>query len=110
MLLQLNWTLIRIRLEAPVNREPHIDRNALNANIQRTVDQVALRKVRKLADELEAEQVAKRRFGNRALIVVAVVATILAAWFVADLIASDRKFERGQAIQMPEKVVVPKKE
>ena len=93
-----------------MNREPHIDRNALDANIQRTVDQVALRKVRKLADELEAEQTARHRFGNRAIIVVAVVATVLAVWFVSGLIASDRKFERGQAIQMPDKVVVPKKE
>jgi len=93
-----------------VNPEPHIDRNALNANIQRTVDQVALRKVRKLADELEAEQTARHRFGNRALIIVALVATVLAVWFVSDLIASDRKFERGQVIQMPDKVVVPKKE
>ena len=93
-----------------MNREPHIDRNALNANIQRTVDQVALRKVRKLADELEAEQTARHRFGNRALIIVALVATVLAVWFVSDLIASDRKFERGQVIQMPDKVVVPKKE
>ena len=93
-----------------MNREPHIDRNALNANIQRTVDQVALRKVRKLADELEAAQAARHRFGNRAIIVVAVAATVLAVWFLSDLIASDRKFERGHAIQMPDKVVVPKKD
>jgi hypothetical protein len=97
-------------LEAPVNREPHIDRNALNANIQRTVDQVALRKVRRLADELETEQAAKQRFGNRAMIVVLVVVALLAVWFVSGLIASDRKFERGQVIPMPDKVVVPKKE
>ena len=93
-----------------MNREPHIDRNALNANIQRTVDQVALRKVRRLADELEAEQAAKQRFGNRAMIVGLAVVALLAVWFVSDLIASDRKFERGQAIPMPDKVVVPKKE
>jgi hypothetical protein len=102
--------LTRIRLEAPMNREPHIDRNALNANIQRTVDQFALRKVRRLADDLDAEQAAKQRFGNRAMIIVAVVATVLAVWFVSDLIASDRKFGRGQPIPMPDKVVVPKKE
>jgi cation transport ATPase len=102
--------LIQIRLEAPVNREPHIDRNALDANIQRTVDQVALRKVRRLADDLEAEQAAKQRFGNRAMIVVLAVVALLAVWFVSGLIASDRKFERGQAIPMPDKVVVPKKE
>ena len=93
-----------------MNREPHIDRNALNANIQRTVDQVALRKVRRLADDLEAEQAAKQRFGNRAMIAVLAVVVLLAVWFVSDLIASDRKFERGQAIPMPEKVVVPKKD
>ena len=93
-----------------MNREPHIDRNALNANIQRTVDQVALRKVRRLADDLEAEQAAKQRFGNRVMIVVLVAVALLTVWFVSDLIASDRKFERGQAIPMPDKVVVPKKE
>ena len=93
-----------------MNAEPHIDRNALNQNIQRTVDQVALRKVRRLADELEAEQAAKLRFGNRAMIVVLAVVALLAVWFVYGLIASDRKFERGQAIQMPDKVVVPKKD
>ena len=37
-----------------MNDEPHLDRNALNENIQRTVDRTALRKVRKLADELQA--------------------------------------------------------
>ena len=93
-----------------MNREPHIDPNALNANIQRTVDQVALRKVRRLADDLEAEQAAKQRFGNRVMIVVLVAVALLTVWFVSDLIASDRKFERGQAIPMPDKVVVPKKE
>lgn len=93
-----------------MNREPHIDRNALNANIQRTVDQVALRKVRRLADDLEAEQAAKQRFGNRVMIVVLAAVALLTVWFVSDLIASDRKFERGQAIPMPDKVVVPKKE
>ena len=93
-----------------MNREPHIDRNALDANIQRTVDQVALRKVRRLADDLEAEQAAKQRFGNRVMIVVLAAVALLTVWFVSDLIASDRKFERGQAIPMPDKVVVPKKE
>jgi len=44
------------------------------------------------------------------MIVVLAAVALLAVWFVSDLIASDRKFERGQAIPMPDKIVVPKKE
>ena len=93
-----------------MNDEPHLDRNALNENIQRTVDRTALRKVRKLADELQAEDAARQRAGKRALIITGVVVTGLAAWLVAGLIASDSKFERGQTVAVPDKVVMPNKD
>ena len=92
-----------------MNTEPNGDANAIADNIERTVRSAALRKVRKLADQLEADEAAKRRLEKRALIITVVVATVLTVWFVSGLIASDDKFERGKTIQMPDKVIVPPK-
>ncbi len=86
------------------------DKDAMAENIQRTVDRTALRKVKNLVGELEAEEAAKRRLEKRAMIIAFVITGVLAVWGVLGLIASDKKFERGQPIQMPEKIVVPKKD
>jgi hypothetical protein len=93
-----------------MNTEPQVDQDAIADNVQRTVERTALRNVRKLADELEAEQAAKRKLERRALIIVAVVGTVFAVWFTLGLIASDEKFDRGRTIQVPDKIVVPKKD
>ena len=92
-----------------MNTESGIDKEAINENIRQTVERVALRNVRKLADELEAEQVAKRRLEKRALIIAFIVGTVFAVGLVVFLIGSDEKFERGRTIQLPAKVVVPQK-
>ncbi len=86
------------------------DKSAIADNIQRTVERTALRKVRNLVDELDAEETAKSRLGKRALMIAVVVGTLAMAWLVSGLIASDGKYERGQPVQLPDKVVVPKKE
>ena len=93
-----------------MNTEPHIDQNAIADNIQRTVQRTALRKVRKLADELNVEEATKSRLEKRALIIAVVAGTVVTIWLVSSLIASDEKFERGQSIQLPAKIAVPKKD
>ena len=93
-----------------MNTEPHIDQNAIADNIQRTMQRTALRKVRKLTDELNAEEAAKSRLEKRALIIAVVAGTVVTMWLVSSLIASDEKFERGQSIQLPAKIAVPKKD
>ena len=90
--------------------ESGMDQSVLDDNIRRTVERAALRNVRKLADELETEQLAKRRLEKRALIIAAVIGAVSAVWLVLALIASDEKFDRGQKIQLPDKVVMPKKD
>ena len=89
--------------------ESGLDKNAIADNIERTVQRTALRKVRTLADELNAEEAAKKRLETRALIIAAIVCSVIMVWFVTGLIASDEKFERGQSVQLPDKVVVPGK-
>ena len=44
------------------------------------------------------------------MIIVTVVGTVFAVWFVLGLIESDKKYDRDQKIQLPDKVVVPKKD
>ncbi|MCE9641792.1 MAG: hypothetical protein K8S22_16870, partial [Betaproteobacteria bacterium] len=66
--------------------------------------------VRNLVDDLEAEETANSRLGKRAMIIAFVVVSAFTAWLVLGLIASDEKFERGIPVQMPDKVVVPKKD
>ena len=90
--------------------ETDMDKNAIADNIQRTVERTALRNLRKLAETLNEEQIAQRRLERRALIIACVVGTVLAVWFVLGLIASDKKFERERTIQLPEKIVLPKKD
>ena len=89
--------------------ESGMDKNALADNVQRTVERTALHKVRKLVDNLETEEVDKHRLEKRALIIAVVVVTVCAVWFVLGTIANDQKYERGQQIQLPDKVVVPQK-
>ena len=86
------------------------DNRAIADNIRRTVERTALRKVRKLVDALEDEETSRRRLEKRALVVAAVSVAAIAGWFVYGLVASDQKYERGQSVQVPDKVAVPKKD
>lgn len=87
-----------------------LGKDATAENIRHTKERTALLNVRNLVDNLEAEETAKSRLGKRALIIAFVIVSALAAWLVLGLIASDEKYERGRAIEMPEKIVVPKKD
>jgi hypothetical protein len=93
-----------------MDAETDTHKNEIADNVKRTVERVALRKARKLVDNLEAEETAKYRLEKRALIIAVVVGTVAVVWFVSSLIASDEKYERGQALQLPDKVVVPRKD
>lgn len=93
-----------------MSAEPTTERTPLADNIERTVERTALRKVRKLVDVLEAEEAAKRRLEKRAMWIAGAIGGVAIVWLVWSLIASDQKFERGQTIQLPAKVVVPAKE
>lgn len=93
-----------------MNPGTDVDKGAIADNIQRTVERTALRKVKNLVDDLEAEEAAKSRLGKHALIIAFVIVSAFTAWLVLGLIASDEKFERGKPVQMPDKVTVPKKD
>jgi hypothetical protein len=54
-------------MEAPAAPE---DRHALNRNIERTVDKTALRKVRQLVDNFDADERARGRHQSRIAIVI----------------------------------------
>lgn len=93
-----------------MNSELDVDKNAIAENVQHTVERTALRKVRKLVDKIEEEQAVEQRLGNRAMIVFAVIIVLFLAWLIANAINDDRKLNRDQKFQMPEKVAVPKKD
>ena len=93
-----------------MSAEPDVDKNAITENVQRTVERAALRKVRKLVDKIEEEQAVEQRLGNRAMIVFAVIGILFLAWLIANAINDDRQLNRDQKFQLPEKVVIPKKD
>lgn len=67
--------------EAPEN----IDRAAIEAHAQRTVEQTALRKVRKALDGIRDAESAGRQALHKVLIVCALLA-LIAAWFFLELV------------------------
>lgn len=88
--------------------DPEADRAALADNVQRTVERTALRKVRKLVDELEDEQAGDDHRGRYALIALVAVIALLLLWLVSGAIDSDKKFNRGEKIDIPDKATLPK--
>lgn len=77
-----------------------IDRAAIEDHAQRTVEQTALRKVRKALDKIEEGEAARRRTLNYALIVCALLA-VLGAWFFWGLIFSGRDLPKTPAMKIP---------
>lgn len=61
---------------------------AIAENVQRTVEQAAIRKVRKLADQLQNEQSEKDRLERQALIVAAVIGLAVLVWVALSLFGS----------------------
>ncbi|MDK9702843.1 MAG: hypothetical protein OEL20_06850 [Sulfuritalea sp.] len=61
---------------------------AIAENVQHTVEQVALRKVRKLSEQLEKEQADKDRLERRVLIFAAIIGLVFVAWVALVLFGS----------------------
>jgi hypothetical protein len=79
---------------------PDIDRAAIEEHAQRTVEQAALRKVRKSLDKIEEMQVAERRTLRRVLIVCGIVA-LLGAWLLWETVFSGRDFAKTPRFEVP---------
>lgn len=77
-----------------------IDHAAIEEHAQRTVEQTALRKVRKTLDEIEQAQTAERRILRKILAVCALLA-LLGAWLSWELVFSDRGMPKQQTMEIP---------
>lgn len=85
------------------------DRQAIDDNIRLTVDRTALRKVRKLVDEVHLEESARRRLERRALTAAVIVGALTTTCCVYAVLKSDDRFDFGQSVQVPARVAVPQK-
>lgn len=77
-----------------------IDRAAIEANAQRTVEQTALRKVRKALDQIEEAEAARRRMLRLVLIAGALLA-LLGAWLFWWLLFSGRDVPKAAPMAVP---------
>jgi len=77
-----------------------IERAAIEEHAQRTVEQTALRKVRKTIDKIEKAEAERRRMLRYALIACAILA-VLGAWFFWGLIVSGVDLPKGPAMKVP---------
>ncbi len=77
-----------------------IDRAAIEEHAQRTVEQAALRKVRKTLDEIEQAEIAERRRLRYVLIVCTLLA-VLGAWFFWRLIFGASDLPKQPPMKVP---------
>ncbi len=77
-----------------------IDQAAIQEHARRTVEQTALRKVRKTLDEIEQTQTVERR-ALRKIVIVCVILALLGAWFYWGLIFGDRGMPKQTPLQVP---------
>lgn len=77
-----------------------IERAAIEEHAQRTVEQTALRKVRKTLDGIEADETGERRALRKVVIVCAILAA-LGAWLVWELVFSDKGMPRQPPLKVP---------
>jgi len=77
-----------------------IDRAAIEEHAQRTVEQTALRKVRKTLDEIEQAEAAGRRTLRKVLIACALLA-VLAAWLFWGFVFSGGDLPKQQPMKVP---------
>ena len=76
-----------------------IDRAAIEEHAQRTVEQTALRKVRKTLDKIEEAEAARRRTLRYVLIACAILA-VIGAWFFWGLIFSGRDLPKAPPMKV----------
>jgi hypothetical protein len=77
-----------------------IDRAAIEEHAQRTVEQTALRKVRKTLDKIDEAEAARRRMLRYALIACALMAA-LGAWFFWGFIFSGSDLPKAPPMKVP---------
>ena len=77
-----------------------IDRAAIEAHAQHTVEQAALRNVRKTLDRIEEARAAERRTLRRVLIACGIVA-LLGAWLLWATVFSGRDFAKAPRFEVP---------
>jgi len=77
-----------------------IDRAAIEEHAQRTVEQTALRKVRKSLDKIEEAEAAGRRTLRYVLIACAILA-VLGAWYFWELIFSGKDLPKAPPMKVP---------
>jgi hypothetical protein len=77
-----------------------IDRAAIEEHAQRTVEQAALRKVRKTLDSIEQDQAAERRTLRRVLVVCAILA-LLGVCYFAWLVLSAGGLHKQAPLRLP---------
>jgi len=80
-----------------------IDRASIEEHAQRTVEQTALRKVRKALDGIEAADAARRR-SLRRIVVVCVILAVIVAWLFLGLIYGDRGMPKQSPLKVPDKI------
>lgn len=78
-----------------------IERAAIEEHAQRTVEQTALRKVRKTLDGIEAAEAGERRTLRRILIVCAIL-VLLGAWLSWELVFSDKGMPKQPPMKIPD--------
>ncbi len=80
-----------------------IDRASIEEHTQRTVEQTALRKVRKTLDDIEATQATERRTLRKILLVCAILVAV-GVWFFWWLAFSGRNMPKQPPMQVPGKL------
>ena len=83
-----------------------VDKNAITENVQRTAERVALRKVRKFTDELEDDEITRKRIEKSALALFVILAVVFALW----VIYGDKLPIRKGEIVVPGHVTQPKQQ
>jgi len=92
--------LIRGYTDMGIETPNDIDRAAIEEHAQRTVEQAALRKVRKTLDNVEKTEAAGRRTLRYVLIACAILA-MLGAWIIWEFMFSGRDFPKQPPMKLP---------
>ena len=83
-----------------------VDKNAIAENVQRTAERATLRKVRKFTDELEDDEITRKRIEKSALALFVILAVVFALW----VIYGDKLSTGKGEIVVPGHVTQPKQQ